>query len=137
MAILVANMSVAAYAQDAALLREFAGIERRRSDALRANDVTTLERIYARDFIGITAAGRRLTRGEMIANVKTRGPQTTEFSAEELEAKRAEGLALVTGRIVGRDTAGNVVTSGRFLHVYRREGGDWQIIAAQATPIVE
>ena len=121
-------------AQDQALVREFAEIERLRSEALRANDASALEQIYAADFIGITAAGRRLTRDVMVANVRGRGPQTTRFAAEELEARLVDGLALVTGRILGRD-AGSIVSDGRFMHVYRRHNGGWQIIAAQATPI--
>jgi ketosteroid isomerase-like protein len=121
-------------AQDQALGREFAEIERRRSEALRANDANALERLYAADFIGITAAGRRLTRDAMIANVRSRGAQTTRFVAEDLEVRRVDELVLVTGRIIGRD-AGGIVSDGRFLHMYRRHHDAWQIIAAQATPI--
>ena len=67
--------------------------------------------------------------------MRQRGPQELTFTAEELEARLVGGAALVLGRIVGKDEAGAVVRDGRFLHVYERRGGEWKLVAAQATPL--
>jgi hypothetical protein len=49
--------------------------------------------------------------------------------------RRVGDVALVLGRIVGRDEGGAVVRDGRFLHVYARREGEWKLVAAQATPV--
>ena len=117
------------------LVREFEEIERRRSHALKVADLAALDRLYDGAFVGISAAGDLVRKDDLIRNVRARGSQDTTFTAHELEVRLVDGVALVVGRIVGKDTGGKVIREGRFLHVYGRSGQGWKLLAAQATPI--
>jgi ketosteroid isomerase-like protein len=115
---------------------EFRAIEEARSLALKTADVPAVDRLYADDFVGISASGEVIRKKELLENVRARGPQELTFVAEDLEVRLEGEIALVMGRIRGRDPGGRLVRDGRFLHVYARRDGEWQIVAAQATPIV-
>jgi ketosteroid isomerase-like protein len=118
------------------LLREFEEIERSRSHALKMADLAALDRLYDAAFVGISASGRLLRKADLIENVRTRGIQDTTFTADEIEVRIVDKIALVMGRIVGRSSAGTLVREGRFLHVYTKGEQGWKLVAAQATPIV-
>jgi ketosteroid isomerase-like protein len=117
------------------LLGRFREIEAERSRALKAADLPAIERLYADDFVGISATGEVLRKRELVDNIRRRGASDVTFTADELEARRVGEVALVLGRIVGRDASGDVVREGRFLHVYRERDGQWTLVAATATPI--
>ncbi len=117
------------------LLEQFREIEAERSRALKAADLPAIERLYAEDFVGISASGDVLHKKELVENVRRRGPQEVTFTAEELEARQVGEVVLVLGRIVGKDGAGAIVRDGRFLHVYAKREDEWKLVAATATPI--
>ena len=117
------------------LVREFEEIERRRSHALKVADLVALDRLYDRAFVGISAGGELVRKDDLIKNVRARGGQDTTFTAHELEVRLVDGVALVVGRIVGKDTGGKVIREGRFLHVYGKSEQGWKLLAAQATPV--
>ncbi|HJS73107.1 MAG TPA: nuclear transport factor 2 family protein [Vicinamibacteria bacterium] len=118
------------------LFDRFREIEAERSRALQAADLPAIERLYADDFVGISATGDVIRKRELVENIRHRGASDVTFTAEELEARQVGEVALVLGRIVGRDAGGAVVREGRFLHVYREREGQWKLVAATATPIV-
>jgi ketosteroid isomerase-like protein len=119
----------------AKLEREFREIEAERSRALKEADIPAIERFYADDFVGVSASGQIVRKRELVENIRRRGPQELTFTAEELEARLVGDVALVLGRIVGRDASDAVVRDGRFLHVYARRDGEWKLVAAQATSV--
>jgi ketosteroid isomerase-like protein len=123
---------LAAAAED--LLGQFREIEAERSRALKEADLPAIERLYAEDFVGISASGEVIRKQELVENVRRRGPQDLTFTAEEIEARQVGEVVLVLGRILGRDASAAVVREGRFLHVYARREDQWKLVAATATP---
>jgi ketosteroid isomerase-like protein len=123
---------IAAAAED--LLGQFREIEAERSRALKEADLPAIERLYAEDFVGISASGEVIPKQELVENIRRRGPQDRTFTAEELEARQVGEVILVLGRILGRDASGAIVREGRILHVYAKREDQWKLVAATATP---
>jgi ketosteroid isomerase-like protein len=117
-------------------LSEARALEAERAEALRLGDIASADAIYAGDFIGISRTGEVVRKPELLETLRRRGVNTLTFEMLELEVRSLDGLAFLLGRHVGRDAAGRTVREGRVLHVYAKRGDRWQIVSAQATPIV-
>ena len=55
------------------LLGRFREIEAERSRALKAADLPAIERLYADDFVGISATGEVIRKRELVDNIRRRG----------------------------------------------------------------
>ena len=109
--------------------RELLGIERRRSAAIAAHDLTWLATVYAPDFRGIAAGGRRVDRETLFAIFGRDNPES-RFLIDELEIRQFGTMATVTGRLRTTTVSGEVIGESRYLHVYIRRKGRWGIVSA-------
>ena len=116
--------------------REILAIERRRSAAIAAHDLTWLATVYAPDFRGITAGGMRVDR-ETLFKVFARDNPDSRFLIDELEIRQIEGVVTVTGRLRTTTTAGDVVGESRYLHVYVHRNGRWVIVNAVGSVVIQ
>ena len=116
--------------------REILAIERHRSAAIAAHDLTWLATAYAPDFRGITAGGMRVDR-ETLFKVFARDNPDSRFLIDELEIRQLEGVVTVTGRLRTTTTAGEIVGESRYLHVYIRRNGRWAIVNAAGSAVVQ
>src|SRR6185436_12125403 len=94
--------------------RELLAIERRRSAAIAGHDLTFLATVYAPDFQGIAAGGRRVDRETLFA-VFGRDNPDSRFLIDELEIRQFDRMATVTGRLRTTTVAGEVVGESRYL----------------------
>ena len=129
---------VAALAGQAATPRdidnELRGLEERRRAAIRQGDRASLETIYADDFQGVVGNGQVIDRATLVT-VLTRPTPGITFTTTEIVIKPiADGTALFTGRLTGKDASGSVVSDARFTHLFVERAGRWQCIAGQSTP---
>lgn len=130
-------MPSAALADDA-LMAEMQALERTRNAAIAADDEAALANIYAEDFEGITASGAQMNRGDMFA-MFARNHQRGGLIAESMiDSARRIGtdVAVVSGRLK-LFTPGNkreLVSDSRFLHVFRKDGSTWHLVAGAGTP---
>jgi ketosteroid isomerase-like protein len=115
--------------------REILSLERRRSAAIAAHDLTWLATVYAPDFRGIAAGGRRVDRDTLFAIFGRDNPDS-RFLIDELEIRPFGTMATVTGRLRTTTVAGEVVGESRYLHVYTRRGGRWLIVSAAGSVVV-
>lgn len=104
------------------------------------NDAAMHERFWADDLIYTGAAGRRVSKADIMADLRktpapTRPETTTTYTAEEVRIQQYGNTAVVAFRLVAT-TAGNknpdvskYFNTGTFL---KREG-KWQVVAWQAT----
>ena len=104
-------------------------MEAARNAAIRAVDLPALERIYARDFSGLTATGARVTREDLFAVFqRARGSFGTVTSDVQTARMEGEDVAIVTG--VLRIDA----NASQYMHVFRWTGDHWEMIAGVASP---
>ena len=112
---------------------EMRTLEAARGAAIRSGDAMALERIYAADFVGVTATGVQVTREQLFAvfaRTHAAGPQVFEGSTSEVLSARREGDVIV---VVGRLHFGG--GDSMYTHVFRRAGDHWELFAAAASPI--
>ena len=106
--------------------------------ALTKRDIAKLEKIWSADYTFINPRGELLTKAQRIANV-TSG--ATEYKAINLQREWLQimgNVALDIGRVTlqgakysGKETTGEY----RYMDVWRKTGGEWQLVANQLTLI--
>lgn len=108
------------------------------------NDVAVHERFWADDLIYTASAGRRLSKTDILREVREEGPskpgeETPVFTAEDIRIQQYGDTAVVAFRLVGttdvegKKTVNNYLNTGTFL----KRNGKWQVVAWQATKIPE
>src|SRR5919108_4660935 len=103
-------------------------IERQRSEAIAQQDLDFLQHLYADDFQGLTALGYEVSKARLMDVFQRDNPEII-FSLEAMQARVFDQAALVTGRLLSHTRTGERVAQSRFLHVYLRRAGRWQIVA--------
>jgi hypothetical protein len=107
--------------------------------AMIDHDVETLVRYVAEDYRGSDAGGRLHDRELMLSAYGPGGVTLDLFEVDQLEARGwaettlLEGIARISGRWQDQSFAHNL----RFLDVYVRRDGRWQLVASQSTDIAE
>ena len=114
--------------------RAILALERQRSAAIARHDTTWLARLYSPDFQGIAGNGARVDRALMF-RVFSRDLPESRFLIDELAIRDFGATATVTGRLRMPNPAGEIVAETRYIHVYVRRLGGWQIVSAQGTPV--
>jgi ketosteroid isomerase-like protein len=101
-----------------------------------AGDIATLERLIAADYHGFDPTGQAQDRETILGRYRSGAVKLTELTPSELEFRIVGGVGLVSGRTRLRGRAGTLDfdVNLRFLDVYRREQGAWQLIASTVTP---
>ena len=100
-----------------------------------AGDRSLHERLLADDWSVIDAAGRVLSKAEMLEEAFSGDREITSGQIDEISVRPFGDMAVVTGRtrIAGRFGGADVKLTLRFTDVFARRGGDWQVVASQAT----
>lgn len=131
-------LAAQAMAPDPALLAEMQALESVRNAAIRAGDARALERIYAADFNGIAANGASVDRDALLAVFRRNAGGDFSADSRILSARREGDLVLVEGRLILRSRDGTrLLSHSRYLHIFRRSGGDWRMIGGAAVPMAE
>jgi hypothetical protein len=135
--------------QDPAAEREVRELEGRLSRAVVSGDRAFFERALAADFTHTSHAGKFKTRAEWMAEDKFENrpgqPQTGKttyeaFDVDDLAVRIYGDTAVVTGRSTprGRTAKGEPMRGQyRFLRVWVKRDGRWQVVAFEGTRIAE
>ena len=119
-----------------ALQVEMQQLEASRNAAIRTGDMAALERLYAPDFHGIAAGGAPVDRAALLAVFRRNAGGAWTAESEITSARRAGGLVLVEGRLRLYSLPDHrLISDSRYLHIFRRSQGRWQMIAGAASPI--
>jgi hypothetical protein len=114
--------------------RELIQLERVRNQAIVAHDTTALRRMYAPEFRAVAAMGAIIDRRTILAGYSHDNPRWT-FKIDELNARALDPsrtAAILTARLRTFQN-GALAVASRYVHVYAKRDGRWQIVAAQAT----
>jgi len=108
------------------------------TEALTKKDVATLDRIWASDYIFINPRGELVTKAQRLENVKN---GATEFKAinpqnEKLQVHGDVAVDIGSVQLQGTKYSGQESSRDyRYMNIWKKQGGQWQMIANQITPI--
>jgi ketosteroid isomerase-like protein len=115
--------------------RRILRLEVKRSAAIARHDTTWLATVYAPDFRGVVANGRRVDRSALFRVFSFDNP-SARFTIDELEVRDFGAAITVTGRLCTLGPGGEAAGASRYLHVYVRRDGHWWMVAAEGTAVL-
>lgn len=131
LAMIAMGIARAAFADTDAELR---AIEVTRRAAIKAQDFTALEKIYAPSFIAATGKGVMLDRATLFEALRHNDPSLS-YEIDQVRIVNEGDTAVFFARLTGSAPDGKVAFTSRYSHVYVRRNGAWICIAAQSTPL--
>jgi ketosteroid isomerase-like protein len=119
------------------LQRALLAFEQVRSAAIARHDTATLRTMYADEFRGVAANGLEVDRERLLGVFLLDDPASV-FTIDEIAVRsldRAGTTAVWTARLTTNGRGGEIVAQSRFVHVYVRRDGRWQILVGQGTAL--
>ena len=113
-------------------------IEHQWFEAEMRQDRATLDRLVADDFMGVDAQGKTITKAQMMAGESPSSKQGLSASFDNVVRVYGEmAVAFTNVTMKGRSDSPNAGTQYRYLKVYVKRGGRWQIVAQQVTRLAK
>jgi uncharacterized protein (TIGR02246 family) len=94
-------------------------------------DATTLDLIYADDFIGVGPSGTVRTKPQVIADFTSGDLKFQSITTDEVQVRVYGNTAVETGRstMTGQDKGKDVPRDTRFTRVWVNQRGRWRLVA--------
>jgi ketosteroid isomerase-like protein len=114
-------------------------LEDERRAALLRGDVAYYERVLADDYTGTGPDGAVSDKAQTIANAKAGNPRFESLAYDDMKVRVYGDTAVVTGRatIKGQNMGQDISGLARFLRVYVKRQGRWQLVAFQTTRVTQ
>ena len=112
---------------------EILTLEDQRIEAMTNGDVETLEEILADDLIYTHTTARLDTKASFIGAVKTGKSNYKSVERKDVEVRYFGDTAVVTGH--AKFHVGDNKFEARFIDVYAKRNGAWQMVAWQSTRV--
>ena len=118
---------------------EIIELENQRIAAMIAGDEATLDAVLADDLIYTHSTARVETKAEFIGNVTSGRTRYISFERDDVKIQDYGDTAVVTGHAKLHVTTGeqDLEFQVRFLDIYCRLNGNWQMVAWQSTKILD
>jgi len=139
--ILIALLSIVSAAPALAQLkaeREVLKLNKEYQEAIARRDASVHERLFAADYTYTPGNGNIMGREEHMSFTKSAAVEVKSLRSEDLRVRIYGATAVVTGMWVSVDRrAGREFAErrNRYLLVYVRRAGRWQIVAEQRTGV--
>lgn len=123
----------------AAIAEELREIENQLVAAWVAGDPSVHERVLSEDWSVIDAQGRIRNKAEVLEEMFRPGEREISGRIDEVNVRPYGDWAIVTGKthVAGRYEGNEINVTLRFMDVFRRREGNWQVVASQATLLNE
>jgi ketosteroid isomerase-like protein len=113
-------------------------LEHERVAALVKGDLNSLDRILSDDLIYTHSTGRIDTKASLIDSIKSGAQKYEAMDHDDLAVRVFQKVALLTGKSSVRVRSGGASAELRsfqirFMNVYAKQGGRWQMVAWQST----
>ena len=115
-------------------------LEEELSDAVVAGDAAVFDRLLADDFTHTSHSGRFRNKAEWMADLRRGATKYTTFKTDDMSVRVYGDTAVVTGRSTptGTNSRGEPIEGQyRYLRVWVKHDGNWQVVAFQGTRIPE
>jgi ketosteroid isomerase-like protein len=129
----------ASYQPDEKIKQEILQFADEQNHAVTTADMETLKRIFADDLAYTNERGIILTKPERLAELASGKRKVSHMNHDDIQVITYGDTVVVTGR-----SRSNVAYKGssttaarRFMCVYVKHNGQWQVVAQQETPVVE
>ena len=118
--------------------QELRKLESHWQEALTQRDVAMLDRLMADDYVLTTVSGEVVNKARVLAEVKSANA-TADVRNTEVAVRVYGNVAIVTGLVLisGKFNDKDVSTRSRYIKVYVKRQGQWQVVTAQATLIAQ
>lgn len=119
------------------LADEVRALERARLEAMVSADVATLDRILADDLRYGHSTGSVQPKAALLATLRDGSLDYVALTPHAIDVRTEAGVALASGTADVEATAGPRRLKGalRWLAVYARRDGRWQLVAYQSAPL--
>lgn len=123
----------------AAIAEELREIENQLVAAWVAGDPSVHQRVLSEDWSVIDAQGRIRNKAEVLEEMFRPGEREISGRIDEVNVRPYGDWAVVTGKthVAGRYEGNELRVTLRFMDVFRRTEGNWQVVASQATLLNE
>jgi ketosteroid isomerase-like protein len=123
----------------AAIAEELREIENQLVAAWVAGDPSVHQRVLSEDWSVIDAQGRIRNKAEVLEEMFRPGEREISGRIDEVNVRPYGDWAVVTGKthVAGRYEGNELRVTLRFMDVFRRSEGKWQVVASQATLLNE
>jgi Domain of unknown function (DUF4440) len=103
------------------------------------NNIATLDRLWSDDHTFTNPLGVVQTKAERLAEIKSGARKLESFNIDDIQVRVYDNTAVVTGRgtLKGQLRGNDLSIQARGIDVYVKKEGAWQLVAAQATRIVQ
>jgi len=119
--------------------KEVTKVEEERDEALQKRDIAVLDRIYSDELVFVNTRGQVFTKAQRLADIGSGKVEYFSYKQGEYGFHVYGNTVVMTGR-----TSSVVKFQGRvnqiprqFTNIYIKQGGQWKLVAHQATPIAE
>jgi ketosteroid isomerase-like protein len=125
----------AAKTDNASIERTLMQMERDWGQAQIKNDFATVEKILAKDWVGIDYDGQVVDRTQMLAHMKTGSSTLQSEELSDMKVRVFGSTAVVTGKDSEKSTDRGKDSSGKYVwtDVFVMRNGVWQVVASQST----
>jgi ketosteroid isomerase-like protein len=122
-----------------AVAEKLRDIENQLVAAWVAGDPSVHERVLAEEWTVIDAQGRIRNKAEVLEEMFRPGEREISGLIDEVNVRPYGDWAIVTGKthVTGRYEGNDLKVTLRFMDVFRRTEGQWQVVASQATLLNE
>jgi ketosteroid isomerase-like protein len=119
------------------LHREIENLEAEWRTALIQNDVATVNRLLADDYLGINPNGTLETKADALAQQRSGTVKISSIEPENLKVRVYGDTAVVTSRVQVEGHEGDRDISGlyHYTRVYSRRDGEWKVVSFEASRI--
>lgn len=114
--------------------------DRRFFSGLIAGDVRALDRILAEDFLLIDVMnGSEISKPSFLAAIASRQIKFESIEPAENRVRLYQTAAIITGRTQMAGLIGDIpfAASSRYTHVFVHQQGEWLLVTAQGTQILQ
>lgn len=116
--------------------REIEKLEDEWRTAQLSGDISTMDRMLADDYVGITMTGQVTTKVQQLARLRSRTLVITRLDLQDRKVKLAGQVAIVTvkARVEGRSDVRRIDGEYRYTRIYHQlASGAWKITNFEAT----
>ena len=112
-------------------------LDRKRMQAMGANDVVALKELLADDLVYTHASARVDSKENLIGNMVSGAVVYASVEAYEVNAMALGDVVVLTGAALVKGVSKSVVRdlAVRFTNVYAKRDNRWRMVAWQSTPI--
>lgn len=132
-------LSLFSYGQSASesVIRDLTDLKDHLHRAERERDVGFLQQVLADEFVAGTSRGDVLNKAGLLARVSSPDFKYDELHSDGVQIREYGNVAIMTDHTTVRGTDKGERFGGdfRFVRVFVRRHGEWQIVLAQGTPM--